>query len=134
MTFVTPCARPENDSDDWFIGRDGKQYADDPVLTDDQITEIRAGILANASSYTDPAEAADLAVQAAEQRERKRSLIRRRKAREKCHTECILRLQCLGENLELPYGTAGGYYEEERAQIVSLRNERESRREVGAQE
>lgn len=134
MTFQTPCSRPENDPDDWFIGKDGKQYVDDEILSPEHVAEIRQGIADAAECYTDPVVAADLAVDRAEERALRHNLQKRRHARDKCHLECILRLQCLGAGLEVPYGTFGGYYEEERRQIVSLRDEREARRKVGGQE
>lgn len=134
MTFQTPCSRPENDPDDWFIGRDGKQYPDDEILPEGLADQLRAEVMANATSYTDPVKAADAAVDAAEDREVRRQLAKRRHARDKCHLECILRLQCLGQGLEVSHGTFGGYYEEERRQIVQLRDEREARRRVGGQE
>lgn len=28
---IVPCERPENDPEDWFIERDGKQYPDDEM-------------------------------------------------------------------------------------------------------
>lgn len=126
MTYQTPCQRPENEADDWFIGKDGKQYVDDEFVSNEEVAQIRADL--DPANYTDHEAAVEAEVRRREDRRQRAALQRRRRARDKCHVECILRLQCLGENLELPYGTAGGYYEEERRQIVTLRNERESRR------
>jgi hypothetical protein len=128
VTFTPPCARPENNPDDWFIGRDGKQYPDDEILSPERVAEIREAISDNAEHYTDPVAAADAAVDRAEERALRHNLAKRRHARDKCHLDCLLRLHCLGQGLEVSHGTFGGYYEEERRQIVALRNERESRR------
>lgn len=123
MSFVTPCRRPENDPDDWFLGRDGKQYSDDPVMTVQEITDVRL--------QYDNEQEADLAVEEAEAFRLREAVKRRKAARSLCHTDCILRLQCLEAGLEVSHGTWGGYYEEERAQIVRLRNERAFRRRIG---
>lgn len=131
MSFVPPCRRPENDPDDWFIGRDGKQYSDDELI----------GVEARARAAGEALEAApdgllvgdylliaNRAIQAAENEALRKALARRRQARDKCHVECILRLHCLDAGLEDPNGTWGGYYAEERRQIVAVRDERRSRR------
>ena len=136
MTFVTPCQRPENDPDDWFIGRDGKQYADDEFVTSEEIEEIREGLF-NSEHYTDIEAAIDDQVDKLESRRLKTALQKRRHARDKCHVECILRLQCLDAGLQpenLHHGTWGGYYSEERSQIDRLKREREARRNVPAEE
>lgn len=31
MTYQKPCASQENDPDDWFIGKDGRQYPDEEL-------------------------------------------------------------------------------------------------------
>lgn len=134
MSFVTPCQRPENDPDDWFIGKDGKQYSDDEILSPERVAEIRQAIHDNAEHYTDPTAAADAAVDRAEERATKAALTKRRHARDKCHLECILRLQCLGAGLDVSHGTWGGYFEEERREIVKLRDERQRRRTVPDEE
>lgn len=95
MTYQTPCQNPDNDPNDWFIGRDGKQYPDDPFDTEEQS-------------------------EAAAKRE---ALIRRRRARAACY-ECYFRMQCLDIALEdhESHGTWGGYYEEELRQIRNMRD------------
>jgi hypothetical protein len=34
--YITPCADPANDPDDWFIERDGRQYPDESLDLDEQ--------------------------------------------------------------------------------------------------
>ena len=130
MTFVVPCRRPENDSEDWFIGRDGKQYSDLPLVTADNFEETYDHL----NGFSEPPTDEELAEANAE--EVRLALIRRRKARDKCHIDCILREHCLDAGLEEPFGTWGGYYEEERREIVRLRDQkrRERAEREGARE
>lgn len=129
--YVVPCADPANDPDDWFIEKDGKQYPDDPTLTEEQVNEASCdedGLL------LESVEEIEAAVNAAEAEAIKEALRRRRHAKDKCHVECYRRLQCLGLALgEKPpeYGTFGGYYSEELREIRKLRAERQSRRSAG---
>lgn len=119
MTFVVPCRRPENTSDDWFIDQRGKQYGDD-VLVDVKAIEAEMGY----DHLNGFAELGDDDLALLEADVIADNLKRRRRARQACHTDCILRTQCLEAGLEEPFGTWGGYYEEERRQIVKLRDEK----------
>lgn len=117
MTYETPCARSEN-PDDWFIGRDGKQYPDDDLLDDD----IRLEILedANRQELTGDARISfiEKAQDRAEADAKREGLGRRRRAKEACH-ECYLRTHCLDVAIrdDMLHGTWGGYYEEELREI-----------------
>ena len=118
MTYQTPCSKGDIDPNDWFIGRDGKQYSDEPLegfspddvakawlaeeetlgreLTDEEEQRISARLFGDAL---------------------KAMLQRRRHAREACYS-CYFRTDCLDKALatELTpatHGTWGGYYEEE---------------------
>lgn len=132
MTLATPCKDGVNSPDDWFIGRDGKQYADEDLLND----EIRLGILeeANRRELTGDAriEFIEKFQDRAEAEVKRENLRRRRQAREKCHDGCYFRLQCLDLALknEESHGTWGGYNEEE---LRELRREisRRARRKQG---
>lgn len=124
-----PCA--EGDSDDWFIGRDGKQYPDDDLLTDDD----RLAILEEANDQGLEGDARiafiEKAQDRAEQDARTKALQRRRHAREACHTDCLFRTRCLDKALNegQMHGTWGGYYEEEirEIRVEIARRKRKSR-------
>jgi hypothetical protein len=124
VTVETPC---KADPDAWFIGKDGKQYRDDDVLTMSEASE--------AVKHLDPADlgfgeawedALAGALEAAAEEKTRQALIRRRKARDACY-ECPVRLPCLDVRLEtkIEHGTWGGYYEE---QLRVLERERETQR------
>lgn len=133
--YIVPCEQPENDADDWFIEKDGKQYPDDELLTQDQRDAIADEIMAKAATdgeltIEQARDAADEAIEAAEEEAVKDALTRRRHARDKCHVDCYFRLQCLGLALadNAPtHGTWGGYYQEELRRIRSLRDQRTRR-------
>lgn len=117
--IVTPCQDPANDPEDWFLEKDGKQYRDDPLLTEDEVQEIYAKLDGASAGVVDEA------IHDAEAEAKRQALIRRRQARDKCHTECYLRTQCLGLALEdstIEHGTWGGYYADEIIQIRTLRD------------
>lgn len=120
MTYQTPCQDPENDPNDWFICRDGKQYSDDDFLTD----EVREGILAEANRQGLEGEARvafiEKAQDGAELDAKRYALRRRRQAKEACFG-CYLRTNCLTKGLDGDHrdGTWGGYYEEELRAIRS---------------
>jgi hypothetical protein len=129
VTYQTPCQNPENNPDDWFIGRDGKQYPDDDLLTEagveDIFTEVRSRITPEEDGYV---EEADKAIARAEAQAKREALIARRKARAACY-ECYFRGRCLDialDNVET-HGTWGGYYEEELRQIRNARDARRNR-------
>jgi hypothetical protein len=131
MSANRPCSDPQNSPNDWFISRDGKQYPDDDFLSESEIRGISKSVLPiegeTAEDHRDRVEAA-LTVASAERR--RTSLIARRHARDKCHTECYFRTACLGRALDehQDHGTWGGYYEEElrelRKAIASRRKKR----------
>lgn len=51
---MTPCSDPANDPDDWFIGRDGRQYSEDQ-LTEEEFEVAKAKrIAARAACYRCP--------------------------------------------------------------------------------
>lgn len=121
---MTPCAAPENDPEDWFISKDGRQYPDDDLVFN--VASLVADARAN---FDDRPE--DEIVQEAEDQAVQAALVRRRHAKDKCHVDCYLRTQCLGlalaPNAPL-HGTWGGYYEEELKKIRDLRDERQRQR------
>lgn len=109
MTHITPCAQPENNADDWYIRSDGKQYGDDVLVF--EIPDLIADARANGDERPEE----DI-VAAEEAAVLKAAIVRRRHAKDRCHTECYFRLQCLDLALSDPpevFGTWGGYYEEE---------------------
>lgn len=120
MTYQqTPCSSPENDPNDWFISRDGRQYPDDDFLTEDEVSGLSKSVLAiegeTAEEHRDRIDAA-LAVAAGERR--RAALIVRRHAKDACYS-CPIRTTCLGRALDegQDHGTWGGYYEEELREI-----------------
>lgn len=125
MTAKTPC---ESSPDDWFIERDGKQYRDDILVdfNDVDLVELDLQGPGAAQEFIDRAEA----------EARKQALIRRRKAREACHNDCPVRLQCLDAGLakydddgEL-HGIWGGYFAEDVIRIGLARQRRRAARGV----
>lgn len=128
MTDKTPpCQRPENDPDDWFIGRDGKQYSDDDFLTEDEIRGISKAVLPiDGETSEQHRDRVDLAISTAEAGRKRAALQRRRHAREKCH-DCYFRTNCLQRAIDedQQHGTWGGYFEE---QIRELRKKIAQRR------
>ena len=120
MTYQTPCNSPENNSDDWFISRDGKQYPDDDFLTEDEVRGITKSVLAvDGETAEEHRDRVDTALAVASGERKRRSLISRRQARDKCHTDCYFRTQCLGRALDehQDHGTWGGYFEEELREV-----------------
>jgi hypothetical protein len=120
MTYQSPCSSPDTDSNDWFISRDGKQYPDDDFLSEGEISGLTKSVLPiegeTAEEHRDRVDAA-LAVASGERR--RLALISRRQAKDKCHTDCYFRTQCLTRALDegQDHGTWGGYYEEELREI-----------------
>lgn len=131
--YVTPCASSENDPDDWFIEKDGKQYPEDDLITEALRTEIREAVVATVGiDDPDLFERIDDAIELAEAEALKAALTRRRHAKDACHVDCLLRTQCLQIALTDPeptHGTWGGYYREELREIRRLRDERQKARE-----
>lgn len=120
-----PCA--EGNPDDWFVGRDGKQYPDEDYLTDDDRLAILEA--ADASNLEGPARInfIERAQDRAEQDARTAGLRRRRHARDACHAECLFRTRCLDQAIREghAHGIWGGYYEDE---IRAIRLEIERRK------
>lgn len=111
MTYQTPCRQPENDSNDWFLSKDGKQYPDEPLI--ENLESFVADAIANGDERPE-----EKIIATATQDALKDALRRRRHAREKCH-ECYFRMDCLDKALrgDEMHGTWGGYYEEELREI-----------------
>ena len=101
-----PC-KESGSPDDWFIARDGKQYPDEEF--------IHIGDVEIPDWDSIPAEQIDEIVEDLEKAAKQKALIRRRKARDACHQECLFRTRCLdlAITLDVAHGTWGGYYEEE---------------------
>lgn len=121
MTYSTPCSDPEK-RDDWFIGRDGKQYPDDEFLTDYEKEVIETSAFQN---EVDPAEA----VAEVEDEIKRQRLIRRRQAKDACY-ECYFRTDCLNTVLgddTIRHGTWGGYTEEQIREIRAEKRKRDRR-------
>lgn len=116
MTYQTPCSSPNNNPNDWFISRDGKQYPDDELLTEAEKNGISKSVLRiDGESMDEHGRRVEYAILAAAGNRRNAAKTARRRARDKCHTECYFRTACLGRALDehQDHGTWGGYYEEE---------------------
>jgi hypothetical protein len=122
MTHVQPCALPENNPDDWYLRPDGKQYSDESLAPADLLDLVQEAAQAR-RIRPDEAEAI---IEDAERDLARDAIVRRRHAKDKCHTECYFRLQCLDLALrnDETFGTWGGYYQEELADIRKVRRER----------
>lgn len=132
MTAETPCSSPANSPDDWFIEKDGKQYPDDALLSEEEVNAASCDQDGNLLGSADEIEAA---VEVAEAEALKAALRRRRHAKDKCFVECYFRTQCLSLALgDTPptHGIYGGYYREELDKIRDLRDEREQVRRAAA--
>lgn len=118
---MTPCADQANDPEDWFIERDGRQYADEQVVTDAQVGERMQQAYLEDRTCGEDEMRAELEAEAT-----KAALVRRRHAKDKCYT-CYGRIACLSLALadEPPrHGIWGGYYGEE---LKLIRDERDRR-------
>lgn len=124
--YLVPCERPENDPQDWFIEKDGKQYPFDDLITDDDVADY----LERVDPPVDQVSIKDIR-EILEAEAVKDALVRRRHAKDKCHVECYFRLQCLEMALDQHerYGTWGGYYAEELRAIRRTRDARQRRRQ-----
>jgi hypothetical protein len=121
MTYVQPCADPENDPEDWFISRDGKQYPDDPMPGYSGETVSAAWDVAIEELGRDITDAEMKRIDDRVYDDSQRSQLRKRRhAKEACH-ECYFRMGCLDQALKpdtpATHGTWGGYYEEELREI-----------------
>ena len=119
MTYQTPCS--SGNPEDWFISRDGKQYPDDDLVSEEEVMVELGSLTGDATS-----EEIDEAWNRLEASAVKAALVRRRHAKDACYT-CYFRTQCLGLALDgdLGHGTFGGYYEEELREIRRERSRRE---------
>lgn len=124
MSTALPC---EDNPDDWFIGRDGRQYVDDEFLTDDERKRIAKSVLRiEGESDEDHRDRVDAAIEAGERSRRRAEIVKRKEARASCYG-CPVRLHCLdlGLSIEMPHGTWGGHFEE---QIRAMQREIKQRR------
>ena len=121
MTYQTPCQT--GNPEDWFISRDGKQYSDDDLVSEEFVL---AHLTAVDPNGTRSVEEIDAVWNRLEAEAIRGALVRRRHAKDACYT-CYFRTQCLGVALEgdLVHGTFGGYYEEELREIRKERSRRE---------
>lgn len=133
VTFQTPCARPENNPDDWFISRDGKQDPEEsiPGASEEDIQKALDSEEERLGRPLDEREAGKIAGRLYNDAQRAQLQLRRH-AKDKCYTDCILRTQCLDVALQSGerHGTWGGYYEEELREIrrgISRRERRQRR-------
>lgn len=128
MTNHRPCADPKNDSNDWFIRKDGKQYAEDDLGP----TEIQLNTaMEDAGFDLEDLRAAEEMYVRLEANAIKDAARRRRSAKDACFTECYFRNDCLRQALDegQVHGTWGGYYEEELREIRKQIKRREKRGE-----
>lgn len=119
MTYQPPCSDPTSNPDAWFISRDGKQYADDEFLTQDERDRIAKAVLRKTGeSDFDHETRVDAAIRQAEATRKRKALAARRHAKEACHG-CYFRTACLDRALTegQAHGTWGGYFEEELREI-----------------
>ena len=129
--MTTPCADPSNDPNDWFIGRDGKQYGDEEFLTANEIHRIALSVLViQGETEERHAERVDRAITIARNDRKTRALQKRRHAKEAC-SRCDFREGCLLLALKDPtpatHGTWGGLYEEELVEVRRRRTRRKGR-------
>lgn len=126
----TPCSEPDANPDDWFIGRDGKQYGDEELLTEAEKLSVAKTTMWLNGEPTESHEARVKSAIAARERDKKRkSLQRRRHAREAC-MQCPIRLGCLRTAVDemIGHGTWGGLFEE---QIREVQDQRRNNERVG---
>lgn len=128
MTYSHPCTDPEK-RDDWFIGKDGKQYPDDEFLTHEE-----KGVIIQAAMDND-ANASEM-IEEVEDEMKRQALIRRRQAKDACY-ECYFRTDCLDIAMRddtIKSGTWGGYYEEQLKILKTERNRRRKRNDRATEE
>lgn len=109
-----PC-KESGDPDDWFIGRDGKQYPDQEFVHIEDVAVHIHDAMPDRDPESVTVDEVDEIMEHLERDAKREALIRRRKARDKCHNECLFRTRCLDLAITTgaAYGTWGGYYEEE---------------------
>lgn len=130
MTYTPPCASRENDPNDWFIGKDGRQYSDETLVTEVQVLTA----LEDAGFDGSDMDAAEQFVIRMTEVAEADAIRRRRHAKDACVVECYFRNKCLRKALEggEVHGTWGGYFEEELREIrkeIARRDRRESGKE-----
>lgn len=108
-----PC-RESNTPDDWFISKDGKQYGDEDLLSEEEREQIAEDVARETGTGPGLERRIDEAVDLAEAGAKRTALVRRRKARDECFS-CLLRTRCMQMALDEGHeqGTWGGYYEEQ---------------------
>lgn len=125
---AAPCANSD-DPDAWFVNKGGK-------LDPEDVREIRERLADYAHDTWSPdcggsiEEALEIGAAAADEEIGDRERANRRRLRgaiRACYFDCpmALRLKCLSDGLEEPYGVRGAYTEAERRQIVKIRDEHE---------
>lgn len=135
MTDQTPCRDPQNDPEDWFIDKDGKQYPDDDFVTTQQVNDAADAI---PGFDKDDLDQWETLVETLEEDAKKTALRKRRHARDKCYTECYFRTHCAQAALDTrpEHGTWGGYYREELKVLykdLDARKRRQAERRAAAQ-
>lgn len=131
MTHIAPCADRKNDPQDWFIRPDGKQYAFDDLLTEDERRRITLSVLRKEGESADEHEGrCRLARNAARNNRKRVMLARRRRATGLCWSECPMRSECFDKQMvdRHAHGTWGGYTEEQWAEIRREEQRRARRR------
>lgn len=126
----SPCARPENDPQDWFIRADGKQYTDDEFLTEDERSGVARSVLPIGGETAEEHEdRVKRALTAANNNRKRAALARRRTAKSLCG-ECPIKESCFAQALDQgqQHGTWGGFFEEELAEIRKEQARRRRRR------
>jgi len=125
--YQTPSQRSET-PEDWFISRDGRQYSDEPHLTDEQRDEI-INTVPLGPQDDGWSEAVEEALEDAMAKAKQAAIVRRRHAKDACFVDCYFRLMCLDIALrDRPmHGTWGGYYEEELQVLYDKIDEREKK-------
>lgn len=133
MTARLPCA--EGNQDDWFISKDGKQYASDDLLNDDHALEILESANELGLRGDERIAFIEAAQDAAEVVQKRDNLRARRHAKEAC-LSCLVRTECLTIALDNDeqHGTWGGYYEEElRAIRLEIARRKRARTKAGTE-
>lgn len=128
MTHTTPCQQPTSNPDDWFIGKDGRQFSD---IDENEPGEIQLNTaMEDAHLDLEDLDAVEVMFKRLTASNTRDALARRRHAKEACHTSCYFRNDCLRQALDEGHvaGTWGGYYEEELREIRREIARRKSRK------
>lgn len=123
----TPCWEADGvEPDDFFIGRDGKQYPDEEFLTlEEKAAIVKTVLYRQGETVEEHQVRQERAIRAATAARKRAALARRRHAKEACFS-CPVRLECLDIALRdgIQHGTWGGYYEEELREIRRVHGQR----------